>query len=135
MFIILIIGLILIITFIAIFIFIDFKKREVKHHKKSRHFLVIKHKNSKTKKVKVLELSSKDTSQKKKNIKLSKNPDKTNPDPSYIIPEIKNRKMEDIEKTKKPMFISHSDLKITDEIYNNHLKNIEDLEKGRKKKK
>lgn len=132
---ILIIGLVLIITFIAIFIFIDFKKREVKHHKKTKHYVVIKKKEKKRKKVKVIELSSKETSQNKKNIKLSKNPDKTNPEPSYVIPVVRNRNLDDIEKSKKPMYISHKDLKITDEIYNDHLKNIEELENGRKKKK
>lgn len=99
-------------------------------HKHSRHYLVLKNKNLITKKGEVIELSSKETSKGKKNIPMHKNPEVDSTEPSYIIPNVRNRKLNDMTKPKKKFRLSKEDRKTTDVIYKKHVKNTKELKKG-----
>lgn len=99
-------------------------------HKHSHHYLILKNKNLVTKKGEVIELSSKETSKGKNNILMQKNPEVDSTEPSYIIPNVRNRKLKDITKTKKKFRLSKVDKKTTDVIYKKHVKNAKELKKG-----
>lgn len=104
---------------------------KVNYNKKSGHLGILKSKNLKKRKGAVIELSTKNKSQGKYNIPMVHNTNPKSNEPSYIIPKVRNRKLSDL-KILNDHILNKKDKKTTDNIYKEHLKNKNRLEKAKK---
>lgn len=131
-----------VILFILLVVYLILKfygLNKIYFNRKSRHLSVLKHRNLRTQRGKVVELSTDETDSEKNNIPMHKNPDVNSTKPAYIIPRVRNRKLSEMPRIEKGFRLSKEDQKTIDEIYKNHVKNTKELKKGinvaRKRKK
>lgn len=126
------IFIIILIIGLIIFLIIKFDGiNKVNYNKKSGHLGILKSKNLKKRKGAVIELSTKKKSQGKYNIPMVHNTNPKSNEPSYIIPKVRNRKLSDL-KILNDHILNKKDKKTTDNIYKEHLKNKNRLEKAKK---
>lgn len=126
------IFMIIMIIGLIIFLIIKFDGiNKVNYNKKSGHLGILKSKNLKKRKGAVIELSTKKKSQGKYNIPMVHNTNPKSNEPSYIIPKVRNRKLSDL-KILNDHILNKKDKKTTDNIYKEHLKNKNRLEKAKK---
>ena len=126
------IFIIILIIGLIFFLMIKFNGiNKVNYNKKSGHLGILKSKNLKKRKGAVIELSTKKKSQGKYNIPMVHNTNPKSNEPSYIIPKVRNRKLSDL-KILNDHILNKKDKKTTDNIYKEHLKNKNRLEKAKK---
>lgn len=122
-----------VILFILLVVYLILKfcgLNKIYHNRSSGHYTILKKKDLRKKRGKVIDISSRETSQGKNNIPMHKNPDVTSTDPSYIIPVVKNYNLSSITERVDKFHLSKEDKKTTDIIYKKHIKNKKEHDKG-----
>lgn len=131
-----IILIILLVITIFIFVYIAIhKKDDIRYIKSSGHYGVVKNRKPLKPKSKVIEMSTKETSQGKSNIPMKQNVNPNDSRPGYIIPRVKNVYKKDMKEKMHDFYLTKEDRKTTDEIYNKHVKNIRIAKRNKKRNK
>ena len=108
-----------------------FSRNEIRYNRKSHHFGVLKNKSKNG--ITSVFMTTKEFSSGKPNIPMYKNADKNNNEPSYFIKRVRTYEKGSYSGKEKNYKLSKEDIKLSDKIYKEHIKNRK-MMKNRKKK-
>ena len=108
-----------------------FIKNEIRYNRKSQHYGVLKNKSRRG--ITSVFMTTKKFSSGKLNIPMNKNAEINNNEPSYFIKRVRTYEKGSYGGKEKNYKLSKEDIKLSDKIYKEHLKNRKMMKKRKKK--